>query len=269
MHTQSAAEYWHRSGSLVHTDPLGKEDAQIPGNVRIYAFGGTQHGPASDPPSKGNAQNLANPGDYRPFLRALLDALDDWVKTGKEPPPSVYPRIDKKTLVHWDQKSTGFPAIPGVRYPDVIQQPEAVDYGPDFEKFGRITLNPPKRIGKYVVLVPRSGPDGNDLGTLLPPEVRTPLATYTGWNLRRKDVGAENMLANLLGSYIPFPKTQKERNQSGDPRLSIKGWYGTFDIYHMRFVEGCAALRQQRYLLDEDVDRLVKGREKHRSLFAQ
>src|SRR5262249_34202842 len=24
MHTQSAAEYWHRSGSLVHTDPLGK-----------------------------------------------------------------------------------------------------------------------------------------------------------------------------------------------------------------------------------------------------
>src|SRR5262249_50477197 len=23
MHTQSAAEYWHRSGSLVHTDPLG------------------------------------------------------------------------------------------------------------------------------------------------------------------------------------------------------------------------------------------------------
>ena len=51
MHTQSAAEYWHRSGSLVHTDPLGKRGRRaFPSNVRIYAFGGTQHGPASDPP---------------------------------------------------------------------------------------------------------------------------------------------------------------------------------------------------------------------------
>jgi hypothetical protein len=45
MHTQSSAEYWHRSGSLVHTDTLGTRDAEVPANVRIYAFGGTQHGP--------------------------------------------------------------------------------------------------------------------------------------------------------------------------------------------------------------------------------
>src|SRR5262249_27877646 len=67
MHTQSATEYWHRSGSLVHTDPLGEKDAEIPETVRIYAFGGTQHGPASDPPNRGIADNLHNPGDYRPF----------------------------------------------------------------------------------------------------------------------------------------------------------------------------------------------------------
>ncbi|MGB0579991.1 MAG: alpha/beta hydrolase domain-containing protein, partial [Limisphaerales bacterium] len=30
MHTQSSSEYWHRSGSLVHTDPLGRKDAKIP-----------------------------------------------------------------------------------------------------------------------------------------------------------------------------------------------------------------------------------------------
>src|SRR5205823_6383078 len=30
MHTQSAAEYWHRSGSLVHTDTLGQTDAKVP-----------------------------------------------------------------------------------------------------------------------------------------------------------------------------------------------------------------------------------------------
>src|SRR5262249_17533964 len=43
MHTQSAAEYWHRSGSLVHTDPTGRTDALVPETVRVYAFGGTQH----------------------------------------------------------------------------------------------------------------------------------------------------------------------------------------------------------------------------------
>src|SRR5205085_350515 len=123
MHTQSAAEYWHRSGSLVHTDPLGKVDALIPANVRIYAFGGTQHGPATDPPARGTTDNLVNPGDYRPQLRALLDALDAWVVDGKLPPASVYPRLDDKTLVDWKQANTGFPTIPGVRYPAVIQQP--------------------------------------------------------------------------------------------------------------------------------------------------
>ena len=110
MHTQSAAEYWHRSGSLVHTDPLASRDETLPDNVRLYAFGGTQHGPAADPPGRGIADNLLNPGDYRPFLRALLDALDAWVKYGTEPPPSVYPRIDKGTLVGWTQKeSSGAP----------------------------------------------------------------------------------------------------------------------------------------------------------------
>ena len=262
MHTQSAAEYWHRSGSLIHTDPLGTEDAAIPKNVRIYAFGGTQHGPAADPPPRGIADNLNNPGDYRPYLRALLDALDLWVTEKKQPPPSVYPRIDQKTLVSWQQKSTGFPAIPGVRYPEVIQEPLCLDYGPRFLKEGIITIEPPKVIGKYVVLVPKSGPDGNDLGTLLPPEVGVPLATYTGWNLRRRDAGAEAMLANLLGSYIPFAKTKTERLASGDPRLSLEERYGSFENYRKQFVGNCARLVKDKYLLEEDAQRLIAGRAK-------
>jgi hypothetical protein len=262
MHTQSAAEYWHRSGSLVHTDPLGTKDADLPDNVRVYAFGGTQHGPAGDPPGRGVADNLLNPGDYRPFLRALLDALDAWVRDGTAPPPSVYPRLDRGTLVGWRQKETGFPALPGVRYPEVIQQPAFLDYGPDFATRGRISLEPPKAGGLYVVKVPRSGPDGNDLGCLLPPEVAVPLATYTGWNLRRRDAGAEGMLASLAGSYIPFPRTRAERLASGDPRESIEERYGNFEEYRRRFTAACDDLVKQRYLLKEDRERLVAGREK-------
>jgi hypothetical protein len=268
MHTQSAAEYWHRSGSLVHTDPLATRDEALPDNVRLYAFGGTQHGPAADPPGRGIADNLLNPGDYRPLLRALLDALDAWVKDGTEPPASAYPRIDQGTLVGWRQKESGFPALPGVRYPDVIQRPSPRDYGSDFLTKGVITTEPPRSLGDYVVKVPRSGADGNDLGTLLPPEVAVPLATYTGWNLRRRDAGAEAMLVSLAGSYIPFPRTKAERLASGDPRESVEERYAGYEDYRKRFKATCDDLVQQRYLLREDADRLVAGREKVRDLFS-
>lgn len=267
MHTQSAAEYWHRSGSLVHTDPLGTKDAVIPDNVRIYAFGGTQHGPAGFPPGRGLADNLLNPGDYRPQLRALLDALDAWVREGKAPPDSVYPTIAGGTLVPWQQKHTGFPALPGVRYPEVIQRPQALDLGPEFAKHGIITIEPPRIVGNYVVRVPRSDRDGNDLGTLLPAEVGVPLATFTGWNLRRRDVGAEGMLASLAGSYFPFARTKEERQKVGDPRPSLQERYGNFEEYRKRFAAYCRELVKRRCLLEEDAARLLKERDRFRPLF--
>jgi hypothetical protein len=267
MHTQSAAEYWHRSGSLVHTDPLGKEDAVIPANVRIYAFGGTQHGPAADPPPRGICDNLTNPGDYRILLRALLLQLRDWCRSGKEPAASVYPKIADKTLVDWHQESTGFPKIPGVRYPQVIQQPVFADYGAHFLTQGLVEQEPPKVLGNYLVLVPKPDADGNDLGTLLPPEVKVPLGTFTGWNLRRKDVGADGMLANLLGSYIPFAKTKEERMKASDPRPSLEERYGSFAVYLQQYEKGAAALAP--WVLAEDARAKIDGRKKVQGLFTK
>lgn len=115
MHTQSSSEYWHRSGSLVHTDPLGKRDAEIPEEVRIYTFGGTQHGPGDGVPGKSARGQLpGNPSDYRPFMRGLLTALDAWVRGDREPPPSVFPRFSDSTLVGWKQDESGWRSIPGV-----------------------------------------------------------------------------------------------------------------------------------------------------------
>jgi hypothetical protein len=267
MHTQSAAEYWHRSGSLVHTDPLGKEDARIPADVRVYAFGGTQHGPARNPPTRGSADNLLNPADYRPLLRALLDALDAWVRDGTEPPPSRYPRLERGSLRDWRQAAVGFPALPGVRYPEVIQQPPVLDFGPDFAAHGRITVEPPRLLGHHPVLVPKSDADGNDVGALLPPEVAVPLATYTGWNLRRRDAGAEGMLAALSGSYLPFPHTEAERQAAGDPRESVAKRYGSFAEYRRRWEKETAGMVRQRYLLKEDAERLAAGLERARGAF--
>jgi hypothetical protein len=266
MHTQSAAEYWHRSGSLAHTDPLGKEDAVIPANVRIYAFGGTQHGPAGDPPSRGSGDNLANPADYRIFLRALLLQLRSWCETGAAPAPSVYPKITDKTLVDWHQETTCFPKLPGVRYPQVIQQPVWADYGPRFLTQGIIDQEPPKVLGHYRVLVPKSDADGNDLGTLLVPEVRVPLGTYTGWNLHRQDAGTDGVLLSLTGSYIPFAKTKTERQKTGDPRLSLEERYGSFETYLQQFEKSAGELAA--WTLTDDIRAKIQARKKVRGLFA-
>jgi sugar lactone lactonase YvrE len=257
LHTQSAAEYWTRSGSLVHTDPQGQSDATIPENVRVYGFGGTQHGPASWPTSKGDGQTLANPGDYRPFLRALLSSLDDWANGGKSAPSSVYPKIADGTLVNWQQESTGFPALPGVRYPEVIHQPSCLDLGPSWLVERIPTVQPPRTLGDYTVLAAKTDSDGNELGCLLPPEVVVPTATYTGWNLRDGSRGSQNQLVKLVGSYIPFLVRRFDRIQVGDPRRSVEERYSTLEAYAQQLREACDKLLAQRYLLEEDVSRIV------------
>src|SRR5207245_6331016 len=127
-------------------------------------------------------------------------------------------------------------------YPEVIQRPHSLNFGPDFADKKIIAREPPKIRGNYIVKVPKSDADGNDLGCLLPPEVAVPLATYTGWNLRRREFGAEGMLASLMGSYVPFPKTRAERQASGDPRESIEERYGSFEQYRKQFAAACEDL---------------------------
>lgn len=258
FHTQSSSEYWNRSGSLVHTDPLGVCDAEIPDNVRIYFFAGTQHGPSSFPPSQGEGQTLANPADYKPFLRALLLALDRWSDTGDTPPPSVYPKISEGDLVAWTRNATGFPEIPDVRYPGVIQQPSFLDFGPRWQTERIIDFQPPIARGDYVVRVPRVNADGNEIGCVAPPEVAVPVATYTGWQLRNEDAGAAGQLRGLTGGYIPFPLTKAAREEQGDPRLSLEERYGSLEKYLDLLAARCRELEESGLLLEEDTLRTLQ-----------
>jgi hypothetical protein len=257
FHTQSSSEYWHRSGSLVHTDPLGKHDAEIPPQVRIYTFGGTQHGPGSGVPGAAAGGQLpSNPADYTPLMRGLVTALDAWVREGREPPPSVYPRIAEGTLVGWKQREVGWPAIPGVNYPQVIQQPALLDRGPRWESERIATLEPPVVKGQYIVKVPAVDSDGNERGTLNLPAIAVPLATYTSWNLRGQAIGAAGELLALHGAYLPFPLTREARQAAGDPRPTLAERYRNYDEYEQRYMEAAKRLVAGRYLLEEDLPRL-------------
>ena len=268
MHLDTSSEYWHRSGSLVVTDPLGERDTTLPSEVRVYVFGGTQHSPAQGPSDRG--QLPPNPNNYRPFQEALFLAMDRWVTDGAEPPPSVYPRVADGTLVRWEADSVGWSPLPGVMYPSVIQQPEFLDYGEAFERFRRIDHHPPLRSGKrYGVRVPSLDADNNELGVLRLPSLEVPVATFTGWNLRNPAIGAETELLSLTGSRIPFPMTSAERAAAGDPRRAVQERYTDFADYHRRFMMAAERLVGDRYLLPEHLPDLEARAAEHQSLFAE
>ncbi len=269
FHVQNSSEYWHRSGSLVHTDPLGQRDASIPTEVRLYSIGGAQHGAGDDrPDNQSDGQLPENPTDYRPILRALLLALDAWIHKGSEPPPSVYPHIADGTLVDWRETTSGWNSLPGVEYPKVIQEAERLDFGPEFLSHGRITNHPPKREKAYRVLVPVYDARNNERGMLLPPSVSAPVATYTGWNLRSESVGAKTELLRLKGGYIPLRKTREERLAASDPRQSLLERYDDFEAYLSAFEAAAQELVDRRYLLAEDLPLLLSRAQMNKALFA-
>ena len=266
MHLDSASEYWHRSGSLVVTDPSGEQDSEIPPEVRVYVFGGTQHGPAARPHDRGQLQ--PSPTPFRPFQQALFLAMDRWITDGTPPPPSVHPRIADGTLVAWQQERSGWTPLPGVRYPQVIQQPELLDYGKDFEKQRRIERQPPLRTGKlYGVRVPAVDADNNEQGALQMPSVAVPLATFTGWNLRNPAIGAPGELLRLTGGRIPFARTAADRERTGDPRRAVTERYSSFNDYLEQYMAAADKLEADGYLLPEHRDALEAHAEAARSLW--
>jgi len=265
MHLDTSSEYWHRSASLVVTDPLGTLDVVLPDEVRVYVFAGSQHSPATRPSSRG--QQLPNPTNYRPFQEALFLALDRWISDGTPPPDSVYPKIGDDTLVKWSVDDSGWTTIPAVQYPSVIQQPEVLDYGPFFDSERRIDHHPPIRTGqRYAIRVPKVDENNNEVGALRLPSIAVPVATYTSWNLRNSSIGSEEALLSLTGGYIPFPVTVQDRLSTEDPRVSIRERYKNFDDYFERFMAATRQLVFDGYLLEEHVPAMKSIASSHRSM---
>jgi integrase len=75
IHSQTAAEYWQRRGSLVHTDVFGADLPEHP-RARVFLFASSQHfASPRGRPLLGSHRNASNPLDTAPLLRALLTLL--------------------------------------------------------------------------------------------------------------------------------------------------------------------------------------------------
>ncbi len=252
MEINTSTEYWQKGASLLHTDPLGRHDVELPDNARVYLIAGTQHtgraGATTDPGPNVNPRNPHNP---MPAVRALLVALDEWVVSGKAPPASRTPTLIDGTLVAAD--STGFPAIPNAA---VMRITNTISPPGDWVK-------PEPARQAYRVLVCKVDADGNEVAGIRLPDIAVPLATYTGWNAYRAPYPVGE-LADRDGSYLAFAPDKATREATGDPRLSIAERYAHRAEYVAKVEETAAALVRERLLLKEDADRYVE-RARHES----
>ena len=272
--TVSDTEFWQSLMSLNITDSEGRHDIPLPKEVRLFQFSSTHHGggnPLAQPPAvlpavPGNGQLRANSNPYVWHQRALLVALRDWVVKGREPPASLYSSLHGHSLVRPDQARV--PYIPAVNKSgapfthgdlgDVMNQKFDLDRGHrfDVEDISGVMKEPPEVGEAYNVLVPQVNADGNDIDGLRNVNVRVPLGTYTGWNIRKAGF-SQGDSTDLTGGFIPFFRTKAERLAAGDPRPSLEERYPTHQAYVDAITHAANGLVKKRLLLQRDADDII------------
>ncbi len=260
-------EYWCKAASLLHTDTQG-HDLPDPENVRFYLLSGLSHSVGNIADRKKN-QQFTNGVAPHAAHRALLVALDEWVSQGIAPPESRVPRgADNAVFAvprpgfqtgFVPQEELGWPTIPAVTYNGLITTRYLLDFGPEFNR-GVLSDYPPSLAGRptYPIFVSRVDEDGNEVAGVRLPQVEAPVATTTGWALRRAGFG-ENEGGESDGQHIPFKTTKAERLAAGDPRLSLEERYRDHDGYVEAVTEAAKRLEKQRFLLPADVQRHIEA----------
>ena len=262
FHTDTENEFWTMKASLNVHDGLGRP-IFVPDNVRLYLLSNFQHSGGnpglSVPGPPGMCANATNPNYNGPTNRALLMALDAWADRGVEPPPNRYPRVENGTLVSLEEYLGSFPEIPGAAVTTVVTELSLLNFGPAFGSTGGTLTQLPPSVGPaYTVLVPVADADGLNPVGILPMEVRAPLGTNVGWNVRAEGRRQGN-LCGLAGSFFPFAKTRVERERTGDSRLSLEERYTNHNGYVGAVRHAAEELMQERFLLQEDVDRFIQS----------
>ena len=202
IETNTSTEYWQKGASLLHTDPLGTRDVAPPTGTRVYLIPGTQHGgKANMPRDAGACVAPRNWHDPMGAVRALLVALDEWVVSGREPPPNNIPTIAEGTLV--SASAVAFPSLPGLSPPAT-----ANDVYPPGD-----WTDPSEPTARYGALVPQVGSDGNEIAGIRLPDVAVPTGMFAGWN-RYREPHPAGELADREGTFLAFDAPPTDRSDA-------------------------------------------------------
>jgi hypothetical protein len=256
MQTDTEFEFWGARGSLTVTDAAGGHVA-LPANVRAYMFTGHPHYATAD--AWANQGRLCamplNPLQAGAPMRALMVALEAWMREGVEPPASRTPTVADGTLRPSGLGAPGqritafpFPALPGLVAPDSLTPAPRLD----------LTAMPPRIIGSYPVLVPTLDADGHAVAGIRLPVIAAPRATYTGFNPRAAGFGAGALCTNQ-GAVLPFAATRAEREARNDPRPSIAERWPDQAAYVAAVRASAERLVAERLLLAEDASAMVEA----------
>jgi hypothetical protein len=247
-----------------HHPPGLCRDIPLPDNVHRYYFPGTTHGGGSgaysiaNPPTGGAGGSClfqSNPNNEQDYQRALFIALTDWVISGTEPPPSVYPKVADGTLVPSTKAAMGFPTVPAIPFKDGFENTMLdYDWGPYFiynDMSGVIGNEPPPIVQKIPTLVSKVNSDGNEIAGLQTLMDQLPIGTYLGWNIVTSGFNKGRICA-FTGGFVPFAKSEADRIANGDPRPSIEKRYGSVSAFSAAAASVVNQLVAQRYLLPAD-----------------
>jgi len=258
VYTLSSTEYWARAASLTHATDDGLADLPPDPSSRLYLLAGTPHASGPLPPLRDTGgqryRHDLNFAEQRWVLRALLLALDDWIRLGTAPPASRYPTIARRELVA--REDVAFPRVRSLPFAEYLPPVWRMDFGAAYAETRVITREPPVLGAPYRVLVPQVDADGNDIGGIALPEVAVPLGTYTGWNITEPQLANLRYLAGLVGSFVPFARTRQAQLDAGDVRRPIAERYPNRQDYLSRVDRAAQALVRDRLMLAPDLPRV-------------
>ncbi|SHI54355.1 hypothetical protein SAMN02745194_00539 [Roseomonas rosea] len=245
IHMDSEFEFWGSQASLLVTDSRGQH-IDMPPDVRLYLLSGAPHGNPADAvarPSPACAMPL-NPIHGGPAIRALMVAMESWLRDGTEPPASRFPMRAQGTLVPPEQV---YPAIPGLPYRGQHARAEWVEQAAPL----------PLARGHYPLFLPRAGLDGNTIAGIRLPLLEAPRATYVGWNAQTGAEGPQE-ICTQVGGVLPLTATRAEREAARDPRPSIEELYPTAEAYEAAVRAATERLMAERLLLPADAEAALR-----------
>ncbi len=249
IQTDTEYEFFGAHASLTATDTRGAL-LPLPPEARAFLISGHPHfAPAGATPGRRPECALpTNPLHAGAPLRALVAALEAWMRDGTEPPPSRFPTAgDGGGLLPPD--GALYPAIPALPWrAGAHAAAELVDD----------STTPPTVRGTYPVLLPRVDTDGNAAVGLRLPVLAVPRATYLGWNPRAEGFAPGAPCTNQ-GAVLPFAATRAERLAANDPRASIEERYPTPGDYAEEARAAAEALVRDRLLLPADAEAMAQA----------